>query len=81
MFQSGREIALDEIRPVIVESWKRSRAFGVSGEAVDQTLLTAGELAGRIADRQRFYDIAIPMMESLYQFTRGSGFMLILSDE
>lgn len=80
-FQNGQEISLDEIRPVIVESWKRSRAFGVSGEEVDQTLLTPRELAGRIACRQRFYDIAIPMLESLYQFTKGSGFMLILSDE
>jgi len=81
LFQDGQEISLGEIRPVIVESWKRSRAFGVSGEEVDQTLLSAEELAQRISCRQRFYDIAIPMLESLYQFTKGSGFMLILSDE
>ena len=81
LFQLGSDVSLDEIRPEIAESWKRSRAFGVTGGEVESNLLPPHELEARIDRRRRLYDVALPVMESLYQFTRSTGFMLVLSDE
>lgn len=69
------------VRPEILASWQRSRDFGVQPGNADKTVLSPDELQARIATRQPFYDTAVPLMESLHEFTTGSGFLTSLADE
>ncbi|MCD8138460.1 MAG: sigma 54-interacting transcriptional regulator [Planctomycetaceae bacterium] len=69
------------VRAEILASWRRSRDFGVQPGKVDKTVLPVADLQARIAARLPFYDMAVPLMESLHEFTTGSGFLTTLSDE
>ncbi len=80
-FLAGRPVDEGIVRPEILDSWKRSRQFGVKPTDADKSILTAEELDERIAAHQVFYDIAVPFMESLNSFTTGSGFLTLISDE
>ena len=68
------------VRQEILDSWKRSRAFGVDHKRADKRILPAMELINRIEKNRTLYDISIPFMESLHTFTTGSGFLTTLSD-
>lgn len=76
-------IYMDEnyIRKEILDSWIRSKNNNVSYDAANKSILTKSELKKRIEERREFYDIATPIIESLYEFTKGASFMTILSDE
>ena len=80
-FRQGNPVDENYIRPVILESWHRSEAFGVAFDNADKTIISSKALAKRIKERQTLYDLAIPFIECLYDFTTGSGFLSILADE
>ncbi len=80
-FCAGRPVPEGSVRREILESWQRSRDYGLSFDAADKTVLSPEDLGRRIAERRRLYEIAIPFMERLHDFTTGSGFLSILADE
>ena len=80
-FDAGEPVDTQIIKPVILESWERSRAYGVNPQNVKKLVLSQEELRHRISQRQEVYDAAVPFLEKLYQFTSGSGFVSVLADE
>lgn len=78
-----RSLPVEEslVRPEILESWNRSRGFGLEPGQADKSILSPAALKARITRRITFYDIAVPFMESLYTFTTGSGYLTVISDE
>lgn len=80
-FQSGKNVSLADIRPVIAQSWRRSKRAGVTVTSADRRLFSPVQVQQRIEKRLAFYRAALPMMESIYRFSKGSGFLLLLSDE
>lgn len=69
------------VRKEILESWQRSKNYGVNANFVTKEIIAKKELENRIMARNLFYKTAIPIMENLYKFVQGSGFMILLSDE
>lgn len=68
------------IRPVIYESWLRSKHYKVNPYEKKTVLLTAEDIAGRMAENSRLMQTVRPYMERLYSIVKGSGFFLLLSD-
>ncbi len=71
---------IDDIRPVILASWRRSRAFGVNSYSTRKKVLSADEVQERIEKNAALYDTAVPILENLCGFVKGSGFIAILAD-
>ena len=82
LFRQGLPIAADMVRQTILASWFRSRyEFGVPFDNPTKTVIPKAELKKRQQERQMLCDIAVPIMESLHDFTTGSGFLSTLADE
>jgi PAS domain S-box-containing protein len=70
------------IRSGIAESWIRCRQLGVN--PYDVTLhpsLDAGILNRILKGKEKFIKIAKPFMDNVYRFVKGSGFVVVLTDE
>lgn len=80
-FQQGEPFDSNVVRPVILESWKRSKEFGVDMDHADTRVLSARELRQRRRERGVFCDIALPFVETLKEFARDSGFLMMIGDE
>lgn len=80
-FQLGEPIEEGAVRPEILESWERSRSYGLEFDKADKRLISPDALKERIRERREFYETAVPIMEKLYDYTAGSGCLCILSDE
>ncbi|MGC7873359.1 sigma-54-dependent Fis family transcriptional regulator [Desulfosporosinus sp. SYSU MS00001] len=68
--------------PEIMESWQRCYEKGVNpydGKAC--RILNQAELDDLLAKRKDIIDIAKPFMLKLYEFVKGSGFIVMLTDE
>lgn len=68
------------VREDVLYSWKRSRAFHLTAEKARESVLSSQELQAMIAADQPLYDITTSFMEYLYQFVKGSGFMILFSN-
>ncbi len=79
-FLQDPDAAIPDVASTILASWRRSRALGVNPHAVRKTVLNPGELALRIQHNRQLHDTAVPIMENLYEFVKGTGFVAILSD-
>lgn len=70
------------VAPEIMESWQRCYEKGVypyDGTAC--RVLNQAELNNLLAKRKDIIDIAKPFMLKLYEFVKGSGFIVMLTDE
>ncbi|WCK56893.1 sigma-54-dependent Fis family transcriptional regulator [Aneurinibacillus sp. Ricciae_BoGa-3] len=71
-----------ELNPIIKESWQRSLFYEVDPyKRKGERTLTYFELEQLKKDRGDFYSIALAVMENLYSFVKGSGFLVILCTE
>lgn len=71
----------DKLRPVIARSWERCMKQGVdprSGQCPYK--VSNDELHARLDKYDFLLKAAAPFMESLYQFVRDSGFVVVLAD-
>lgn len=80
-FQRGEEFDESWVRSDILDSWKRSRDYGLTGRTADKSVMPEEEVQARIKQRALFYNIACPFMEQLYDFTTDSGYLTAISDE
>ena len=80
LFFKNLPIEGEMVRPEILESWKRSRDFGVDHKHADKSVLSPKELSNRIEQNRVLCEIAVPFMESIHTFTTGSGFLTTISD-
>ena len=70
------------VRPQIAASWLRSIQAGVRPlETISHTSLDLQTLTSVQKEKARLIKIAKPFMEHLYQFVKGSDFVVILADE
>jgi len=69
------------IKPVIYESWLRSRSFGVNPYLTKIDILSQSELDKRINMNSALIEIVRPYMEKLFSIVKGSGFYLMLCDK
>lgn len=80
-FRKGFPLEDGEVRPDILESWRRSKKHGLSFEREDPEILTPAQLRQRIDGRRLMFDVAVPFIKSLYEFTAGFGILSLLADE
>ncbi len=80
-FQQNLPIDETCVPEVILDSWHRSRAYGLKPDVADKTVLSPNVLQQRIRLRHNFCEAAFPTMDDLFQFTKGSNFIVSLSDE
>jgi len=79
-FWDHSEVKVDGIREEIVESWKRSKAYGVNPYHMEKMVLSPEELKERIRKNQNLYDVTVPFMNTLHSFEKGAGFLALLCD-
>jgi len=80
-FVKNGRVDLESIRPVVLESWKRCKSAQVNPfqKTVSQ-VLGKEELAERRVRNAALLEISLPIMEGLYRFVAGSGFVVTLAD-
>lgn len=70
------------VNPRIAKSWQQSKALGLDpyickqGKKIEETIFQ--EL---LENNRELLSIAKPVIENLYSFVKGSGFLLVLTDE
>ncbi|MCL6449356.1 MAG: sigma-54-dependent Fis family transcriptional regulator [Armatimonadetes bacterium] len=70
------------IRPEILESWKRSRTYGVDPfQKTEPIVLSREELRARREKNADLLVVATPYMEKLYRLVSGSNFVISLADQ
>ena len=68
------------IRPVIYESWLRSRRYNVNPFKKITSILSEEEIEKRTNENSQLIRTVRPYMERLYSIVEGSGYFLLLSD-
>lgn len=72
---------LQLVRAEVAASWQRCRSLAVNPFDESEASIDPSELRERLFQRQNLVKLARPFMENLYNFVRGSGFEVILTDE
>ena len=80
-FQTQGTSPILPIQAKVLESWIRSREYGVTMRQADKSLLSAKQLKERIAARKEFFETASSILNGIYRFTTGSGFVSTIFDE
>lgn len=69
-----------QVRPAILESWERCKGKVDPFQKTCPVILTPAELDKRRAANSELLEIARPVMNNLYRFVAGSGFVVALAD-
>jgi len=80
-FLSNRGHPEDIVSKEILDSWIRSRSYNINPDNVQSDILYSAQLQSHISKNQILYDIATYFIEYLYQFVRGSGFIIMFADK
>jgi sigma-54 dependent transcriptional regulator, acetoin dehydrogenase operon transcriptional activator AcoR len=77
-----REVSPEEVRPCILESWKRSRALGVDPyRSFGCVKVEPAELERKKLLRADLLEAAVPYLAELYRIIKGSRSLITLTDE
>ena len=78
----GEELLPGEggIRPEILESWRRSREYGVDVNGAEDCRLSPEELERALAENAALMSVANPYMENIFNFVEGSNYVIHLTD-
>jgi transcriptional regulator of acetoin/glycerol metabolism len=69
------------VRPIVAESWLRCLEMGVPLDRKVAPLRWQGNtMEQNLKNNARLLEIALPVMEQLYQYIAGSGFLIALTD-
>lgn len=66
------------IRPIVLESWKRSKEWGVNPKENTIIPLDGKELDNKLKENRELIKISFPLLDILAQSVRGSGFRIDL---
>jgi PAS domain S-box-containing protein len=80
-FIEGVEPDLQLVRPEVASSWERCRELRVNPFEEQEPTINQIELRERLYRKQLLMNVARPSMDNLYNFVRGSGFQVVLTDE
>ncbi len=70
------------INPIISESWKRCYDMGVNpDDGASHSFLSDTELAELLDSKRDLIRLALPLLERIYKFVEGTGFLVMLTDE
>jgi sigma-54 dependent transcriptional regulator, acetoin dehydrogenase operon transcriptional activator AcoR len=69
------------VRSDVAASWERCRQLGLDPYRPPQGRVNQQLLRERAYHSQRLIRVAHPFMENLYNFVKGSGFQVVLTDE
>ncbi|OHB25807.1 MAG: sigma-54-dependent Fis family transcriptional regulator [Desulfuromonadaceae bacterium GWB2_53_15] len=72
---------VQQLRPEVANSWKRCRNLNVNPFQEVDGYINQLELRERLYNKQHLLKVARPFMDSLYNFVKGSGFQVVLTDE
>ncbi len=72
--------SVDDIRPIIYESWKRSKASNVSHHEVKSAKLNPTDLRYAFARNEALMSVAHSYITKLYSYVKGSNFIIALTD-
>lgn len=75
------ELVTGEIRQIILDSWQNSIKNGISPfQKKVNSLLTKQEMINNENLNRDLIEVSLPVMENLYRFVAGSGFIVTLTD-
>jgi len=81
-FVTTNEIDVQTVCPEILESWQRCQEMGVNPyNGKCNRMLESAELDEMLEKQKDLIEVARPFMANLYDFVRGSGFIVILTDQ
>jgi transcriptional regulator of acetoin/glycerol metabolism len=80
-YVEDEHLDLQQVRAEVAISWQRCRSLAVNPFDQPEASVDQMELRERLFQRQNLVKLARPFMENLYNFVRGSGFEVILTDE
>lgn len=69
------------IRPVILDSWKRSKKYGVDSNEKKDRVLCKKEFELRLKNKYNLVKVTNPYINRIYSFVKQSGFVVFLTDE
>lgn len=69
------------VRPVIYNSWLRSRDYGVDPNKLKRHILSKEDLKKRIESKSDLVKVASTYINKIYSFVKDSGFVVYLTDE
>ena len=77
----GGVLDIQQLRPEVANSWERCRSLKVNPFQETDGYVNHLELRERLYSKQHLMKIARPFMDNLYNFVKGSGFQVVLTDE
>lgn len=81
-FISTGELQRDLHRPEIIDSWLRCREMDVDPyDGVSHQLLNADEISTLLETKRTYVTLVRHFMKQLYEFVRGSGFIVFLANQ
>jgi len=81
-YTATKQVLPGEVRQIILDSWERCRKWGVIPHQIQvEEVISFQELDEKGAANQELINIALPIMEKLYHFVSGSGFIVSLADK
>lgn len=69
------------IDPDILESWKRSKAYGIDVNSPIKYDLTEGELDACLEENHMLVETALPYIQHISNVLEGTHFVIVLTDE
>jgi transcriptional regulator of acetoin/glycerol metabolism len=79
--RGGASLDTRSLRPEIVRSWQRCHNLSVDPLRPEASRVDLPQLRERLARHHQLVRIVRPVMERLYDFVKGTGFQVVLSDE
>ena len=79
-FVTERDIDAQSVRPDILASWKRCRGRVDPFQKMNRKVSTEKEFGERLKRSRELLEIGGPVVDALYKFVEGSGFVTVLSD-
>lgn len=80
-FIKGSEFDYSVVRSVVLESWVRSRSYGVNPDVKRGALLDRDELNMRINDNIELLEIVHPYIQTLYSVVENSASYIMFCDK
>lgn len=79
-FVAGRDIDHENVRPAILSSWRRCLGRVNPFQKVNEVVMPEVEYRKLAEANRELLEIGGPVMDALYSFVKGSGFVAVLSD-
>lgn len=80
-FIKDEPIEEGSVRDIILDSWKRSKEYGVDPFSLTCEILSEEEIKKRIQRREALVDTAKPYLEKIYNIVEDSNFYVAVTDE